>query len=108
MAQYINSNKPFVFSLNFNPNETEELEITFIQFETKIVKTKNDLEEWIPAVKEEDGVWLLPFAFTIDESNRFEPNEEISVQIKVVAGGIQDYTNMAHFMLSDILEEVTI
>ncbi|MBR5306889.1 MAG: hypothetical protein IKU47_08205 [Oscillospiraceae bacterium] len=107
MAQYINSNKPFVFSLNFNPNETEELEITFLQFETKIVKTKSELEKWMPEATEENGLWLLPFAFTIEESNRFEPNEEISVQIKVVIGGIQDYTNMVHFMLSDILEEVT-
>ena len=106
MAQYINSNKPFLFSLNFNPGEAEELEITFLQLEAKIVKTKSELEKWLPEVTEENGLWLLPFAFTIEESNRFEPNEEISVQIKVVIGEIQDYTNMVHFMLSDILEEV--
>lgn len=103
MAQYINSNKPFVMSLNFDPNEASDLKLTFKQGTTELVKTKADLETNIADTIEADGRWAMPFAFTLEESNGFESGEFIELQMMVVIGDIQDYTNLAQMKLTDIL-----
>ena len=103
MPQYINSNKPFTFNLNFNPAECEDLEITFKQGETELVKAFADLTKNIADTVEGNGRWHMPFAFSLAESNQFEAGEFIQIQAKIVLAGIQDYSNLAQLKLTDIL-----
>lgn len=103
MAQYINSNKPFVFNLNFAPADCTDIEITFKQGETELVKAFADITQNITDTVESDGRWYMPFAFTIEESNMFDADDSIDIQFKIVIAGIQDYTNRCQIKLTDIL-----
>lgn len=108
MQIYQYSTVPFRLKLSFNPAECTALYLTFKQGDITLEKSLEDLADSIAAAEYEKGRYVMEFAFTQEESEAFDIDEDIFVQATFIFEGVRDSTNIAVLRLKEVLKEEVI
>ena len=99
--------KPIGVRIPFNPNEVQEMWLTFKQNDLIINRTKADLAAEISGTEDRgDGTYQFNFQFTQEESGDFSASAPIYAQVRwSESPGHSDVTNMYSFWLREVLME---